>query len=257
MKRRFFRNLRFQKLSLKTFIILVFSIVFVLLPAKAVFASTTNGTLSGYAWSDAIGWVNFGTTNGGASITDSVVTGYAWNENMGRLNLNPTNSGVTNDSNGTLAGKAWLEGTGWFNFSGVTVNSSGAFSGTATGDNSVDINFGCTNCAVTTDWRPANSRSSSGGGGGGSVSGVSSGGVSGTYNGPFSISINNNQQYTNNLAVTFVLEGGSDVEKMMLSNLADFSNREKEVFQKTKAWSLNQGDGVKTVYAKFYNINGS
>src|SRR3989338_3939666 len=135
MKMRFFRNLRFQKLSLKTFIILVFSIVFVLLPAKAVFASTTNGTLSGYAWSDAIGWVNFGTTNGGASITDSVVTGYAWNDNRGWINLDPAQSGVANNAEGTLSGKAFAEGIGWIDFNGVTVNSSGVFSGTATGDN--------------------------------------------------------------------------------------------------------------------------
>ncbi len=137
------------------------------LSSRVVLASTTDGTISGYAWSSQIGWVNFGTTGGNAHITDSVVTGYAWNENIGWINLGATQSGVTNNAEGTLAGRAWSQGTGWINFSGVVVSSSGVFSGSATGDNSTNINFNCTNCNVTTDWRPASVRSSGGGGGGG------------------------------------------------------------------------------------------
>ncbi len=140
----------------KYFLILL--IMFILGFAQGIFASTTDGTVSGYAWSDQIGWVNFGTTNGNVHVTDSAVTGYAWNENTGRLSLAPTTSGVTNNAEGTLAGRAWNEGTGWINFSGVTINSSGVFSGTATGDNSVNIYFSCTGCSVTTDWRPESSR---------------------------------------------------------------------------------------------------
>ena len=140
------------------FIKLLSLLIFASLIAAPVFASTTDGTVTGSAWSDQIGWVNFGTTNGNIHITDSVVTGYAWNENTGRINLNPTNSGVLNNAEGTLSGYAWAEGTGWINFSGVTINSSGAFAGTATGDNSVTIYFSCSNCNVSTDWRPASSR---------------------------------------------------------------------------------------------------
>jgi len=218
-----------------------------------VFASTTDGTVSGYAWSDQIGWINFGTTNGNVHITDSLVTGYAWNENTGRINLAPTTSGVANNSEGTLSGYAFAEGTGWINFSGVTVNSSGVFSGTATGDNNVTIYFSCNNCNVSTDWRPASSRSSgstgtTGGGGGGTAYGPPQG--------PFSIAINNSNKYTNSATVTLSLTAGYDAVEMMISNSDDFSKAVKETFQSKKTWILPAGDGVKTVYAKFYTKHG-
>jgi len=239
----------------KFFVFLFIVVTAIGLPAQAVFASTTDGTISGYAWSSQIGWINFGTTNGNTHITDSVVTGYAWNENMGRINLDPTNSGVVNNSEGTLSGKAWCEGTGWINFSGVTVSSSGVFSGTATGDNNVSINFNCANCNVTTDWRPASTRSS--GGGGGSVSGGGGGGeTSGTYDGPFGIVINNENQYTNSKNVTLSLKGGVVVDKMMVSDNVDFANAFQELFSENKNWVLPGSDGLKTVYAKFYNTQG-
>jgi hypothetical protein len=44
-----------------------------------------NGTLSGYAWSEAAGWINFNPTHGGIAI-DPVTgkfSGYAWGENIG------------------------------------------------------------------------------------------------------------------------------------------------------------------------------
>ncbi len=223
--------------------------VFVLLPPKTAFASTTNGTLSGYAWSSQIGWINFGTTNGNTHITDTAVTGYAWNENTGRINLNPTHSGIQNNSNGTLSGKAWSEGTGWIDFGGVTVSSTGVFSGTATGDNSVSITFNCTHCNVTTDWRPANSRTTT------STSTSSTGG--GVFGPPSSvansISINHSSGYTNSRVIVLSLNGGPDAYTMAISNSPDFTGAVKEDYQKTKAWILPQGDGVKTVYVTFYS----
>ena len=130
-----------------------------MLSTPVAFASSDDGTISGYAWSAEVGWIHFGSTNSSARITDTAVTGYAWNENTGWINLNPTNGGVLNNSSGTLSGKAWSEGMGWINFSDVSVNfETGTFSGTATGD-SMSINFSCTQCNVSTDWRGPAARS--------------------------------------------------------------------------------------------------
>lgn len=231
-------------------ILSIFVVGFFIAPYSVVLASTTNGTISGYAWSSQIGWVNFGTTNGNVHITDSAMTGYAWNENFGNINLNPTNGGVVNNSEGTLSGKAWLEGIGWINFSGVSISSTGVFSGTATGDNSTSFNFSCDHCSMTTDWRPASSRTTS------STTSASTGGGP-IYNPPtassLNIKINNDSSYTNNQSVILVL-GALDATKMMLSNSADFSGAVREDYQTTKSWTLNSGDGVKTVYVRFYTV---
>ncbi len=222
--------------------------VFLLIGPKGypVFASTTDGTVSGYAWSSQIGWINFGYSQGSVHVIDSGLTGYAWNENTGRINLNPTTSGVKNNSEGTLSGYAWCEGTGWINFSGVTINSQGRFSGTATGDNSVSVSFSCDQCNVQTDWRPASTR-----GGGGLPSGAYSRPAA-----PFSILINDENQYTNSSTVTLKIQAGSDVKKMAISNSAVFENAVQEDFKATKIWTLGQGDGLKTIYAKFYTQYG-
>ncbi|MCX6788142.1 MAG: peptidoglycan-binding protein [Candidatus Kaiserbacteria bacterium] len=167
--------------------------------ASSAHASQTSGTIDStykYAWSNVAGHVNFAPTTGGLTITDSAITGYAWSANTGWINFNATQSHVTNDGAGNLGGYAWDSGAGWVSFTGVTINSSGRFHGTATGGTvngaSYAINFNCTNCDVRTDWRPASARTttttttstpapsvSSGGGGGG-------GGGSASFSGPSS-----------------------------------------------------------------------
>lgn len=133
-------------------------------------ASTTDGTIdviNKYAWSENIGWVNFGTLQGAVHVTDTQLTGYAWNENTGWINLAPSGTTyVHNDSNGTLSGYAWGEGSGYIDFTGVTIDSSGYFHGYASSTISGRISFNCLNISscglsdfkVQTDWRPANSR---------------------------------------------------------------------------------------------------
>ena len=149
-----------------------------------VFASTTDGTIDGtykYAWSEKIGWINFGTSFGNVHITDSGLTGYIWNNNLSWISLNCSNTSscaqsnfkVSNDGHGNLSGYAWGEGFGWINFSGVTIDSSGYFHGYANGTATGRISFNCANtnsCSqsdfkVKTDWLP----SVIGGGGGGSI----------------------------------------------------------------------------------------
>ena len=133
-------------------------------------ASVNIGTISStnkYAWSENIGWINFGADNGNVTVTDTQLTGYAWSENAGWISLNCSNDNscvanptyfVQNDGHGVLSGIAWSQNTGRINFSpsngGVTINSSGQFSGYAWGENVGWINFSCTSsgCPVTTTW---------------------------------------------------------------------------------------------------------
>lgn len=132
-------------------------------------ASETDGTVDStykYAWSNNVGWLNFGNTGGNVHITDSGITGYAWNDNYGWINLSPAQSGVHITADGALYGYAWGENVGWISFSGVNISCSGHFSGSATGDVSGTVTFDCTNCNVTTDYQPSKCR---GGGGGGPI----------------------------------------------------------------------------------------
>ncbi len=127
-------------------------------------ASETDGTVTtggnnGYAWSNQVGWINFGTVNGDIHITDSGITGYAWSTNYGWINMSPTNGGVSAAANGSLSGYAWGENLGWINFSGVSISSAGTFSGTASGSIVGTLSFDCTNCSVQTDYVPQNYRS--------------------------------------------------------------------------------------------------
>ena len=226
-------------------------------------ASTTDGTIDStykYAWGKNIGWINFGATNGNVHITDSVLTGYAWSENYGWINLNPTNSGVTNNSEGTLAGYAWGENLGWINFSGVTINSSGVFAGSASSTISDQISFDCANCSVKTDWRPASSRTTAAttaiaGGGGLSPE---------AKNQPTSVGmiVNNNAEYTTSRIVALQLQAGPNTEMMAVSNRPDFSNVSQEPYVSVKSWDLCSQRSVSvecpaentayTVYIKFY-----
>ena len=171
-----------------TIICLAFATLLCLFFPLMTLASQTNGTIDpahAYAWGNDIGWVNFGTVGGDVHITDSALTGYAWSSNFGWIDLSPTHAGVTNDGNGTLGGYAWNENIGWIDFGGVTIDSSGRFSGTATTTNEGAITFNCNECMVTTDWLLEAVRNASSSGGptstpsGGIISG--GGGVSTTF----------------------------------------------------------------------------
>src|SRR3989344_4620089 len=90
---------------------------------------------------------------------------YAWSNNVGYINFEDVTI-----SDSVLGGHAWSANKGWINFDNVSINSSGQFSGTATGELVGTITFDCPNyCDVETDWRQATTpvAASSGGGGGG------------------------------------------------------------------------------------------
>ncbi len=135
---------------MKRFVILFLALLATTLP---VFATAgTIDVINKYAWSNNIGWINFGCTGCNVVISDTAITGYAWSENYGWINLAPSTGGVVNTAR-TLSGYAWGENVGWIDFTGVTINSSDQFTGTATGDVVGTINFDCTSngCPVTTD----------------------------------------------------------------------------------------------------------
>lgn len=151
------------KSAKKIIFFLILALSFVLLP-NFVFASSANGTINAtnkYGWSENIGWINFGLSQGNIHITDSGLSGYAWSSNYGWINFNPSGSGVKNNGAGVLSGSAWGENIGWIDFLGVSIDSDGYFSGYANGAVTGRISFNCTNtnsCAdsdfkVQTDWR--------------------------------------------------------------------------------------------------------
>jgi len=120
-------------------------------------------SVSRFAWGEGAGWVNFSPSNGSVEVTDSGMTGYAWSATLGWINLSPSNGGVANDGKGDLSGFAWGEQTGWIDFDGVSIDSSGVFSGEATSPLVGTINFSCANCLVTTSWRRVGQDASSSG----------------------------------------------------------------------------------------------
>ncbi len=144
---------------LKSIITTFILITTILIPTFSL-ASTTNGTIQNqYAWGENTGWVNFLPTDGNIHITNTAITGYAWDPNYGWINFAPTESGVVNDGNGNLSGYAWSQGAGYINFSGVVINSSGKFTGIASGATYGQLTFDCDQCNVTTDWRPTSASS--------------------------------------------------------------------------------------------------
>ncbi|MBU6388994.1 hypothetical protein KGQ71_00590 [Patescibacteria group bacterium] len=83
--------------------------------------------LSGYAWSDDLGWIYFGGGNSnpaGPVLADKTgkLSGQALALNGGALDFNasPTGANVSIDSNGNFSGYAWSTDLGWVNFSGVS-----------------------------------------------------------------------------------------------------------------------------------------
>lgn len=63
-----------------------------------------NGTLSGYAWNDGIGWISFNCSNTGTcatsnysvTVSNGVFSGWAWNDIVGWISFNCNNSGIGN-----------------------------------------------------------------------------------------------------------------------------------------------------------------
>jgi hypothetical protein len=61
--------------------------------------------------------VDYGVTNDG----NGNLSGYAWGENVGWINFDPTGGGVTIDADGTFDGWAWGENIGWIHFKNQSI----------------------------------------------------------------------------------------------------------------------------------------
>ena len=79
--------------------------------AKEVNAGTGHN-VSGYAWSENIGWISFNNTSGGGSTdygvdineTTGIFSGYAWSENIGWITFNAEGTDPGNDLTGCPSG---------------------------------------------------------------------------------------------------------------------------------------------------------
>lgn len=109
-----------------------------------------------YAWGDTLGWVNFSPTGAGITVTDDAVTGYAWSRDYGWIAFAPGQGGVTNTPEGVLGGHAWSDHLGWIPFTGVRISEDGRLTGIAgeAGSPAGRLSFDCSECRVTTAWRP-------------------------------------------------------------------------------------------------------
>lgn len=179
-----------EKLGLKQSVVLFVGIIITFLvinvvfsPKSKDFAFADTGSLSGYAWSDNIGWVSLNCSNDSSCGTSSYVisvdpvtgnlSGYAWSDNIGWISANssdvsgcPTAPCTPNLQNGVMTGwlRALANGGGWDGWislsgSGYGVTQSGAaLSGYAWGNvvvgwldfSPVTIPPGCTQGTVYT-----------------------------------------------------------------------------------------------------------
>jgi hypothetical protein len=129
---------------------------------RTVHSSTSGAAITGYLWSDTIGWVDMNCANSsvcgsnpfGMSIDSSGnITGYAWSDNVGWISANPSDlSGCPSaPCTATISGSSvsgWLKAIsadnngwdGWISLSGSgygVTSSSGAFAGYAWGSDVV------------------------------------------------------------------------------------------------------------------------
>ena len=238
--------------------------IFLPFPASALDVSGPISSTYKYAWGENIGWLNFAATYGNIIVSDSKLVGYIWSDQYGWINLAPTNSGqgVANNCSGQLSGYAWGERIGWINFSGVTIDSSGRFTGQA-GERSTtvgQINFDCIDCEVRTEWRPCVVRLAHSNVIGGSAPLLSL--PQAPASGGFRVLINNGAKSTDNSIVILNLFSGPDTATMAVSNFSDFRDAGQEAYQASKSWNICRGradcpDGEYTVYARFYTSWGT
>lgn len=142
-----------------------------------------------WGWMENAGWIDFKPTDGGMSVTGEGLSGYAYSNKIGWVKLGVDNGpsygntgsgdwGVNNDGFGNLSGYGWCENVGWVNFSTddsrVTIDHDGNFSGYAWARKSGWVNFsslGPVDYGVKTEWGYVEITGTVTGGGGG-LSGV-------------------------------------------------------------------------------------
>lgn len=225
----------------------------------------TDSGLSGSALSETVGWINLSNImNDG----EGNLSGYGWGENIGWIKFNPANGGVIINSSGEFTGSALSETVGWIIFGG---------------DYKVKTDWRPQSARPCTSWtysdwsscsnnqqtRTIISSLPSGCIGGSSVLSQSCYSGSGggilypeAYNAPaapdggFRISINNGAAETDSPKVAITLTGGANTRGVWISESPQFpesfqASYTSSLSQILIAFTLSEGEGVKTVYAKF------
>ncbi len=72
----------------------------------------------------------------------------------------------------------------------------------------------------------------------------------------YSVSVNQGEAYTNSVRARVYLTAPENTVLMMISNDSDFSGAFWETFTPARNWTLQPGDGQKTVYARFQDAEG-
>jgi hypothetical protein len=256
------KKLSRNKIMLFIFLVIIFTVGIYLFLEKVVLAiGPTTGNIdlvNKYAWSENAGWIDFRPGFGGVNVADSALTGYAWGENIGWISMNCLNTGscgvvnykVANDGQGNLSGYAWSQDSGWINFNppfgGVRINGVGDFLGYAWGENIGWIVFNCAttgscgvvNYKVNTTWRP-----------------ISGGGSTPVFPSNYSLNINNGSTCTTSNNVSLIIQA-TDADKYVISNDSSFFGVDWQTFTSPVdlSWSLENGDGSKTVYVLLKSI---
>lgn len=96
-----------------------------------------------------------------------------------------------------------------------------------------------------------------GGGGASAPAGGSSATVAVSAPSNAQVTINSGAALTNTQTVSLALSAGNSPTQMMFSNSADFANASWMAFAAAYTWSVTEGNGTKTVYAKFKNAGGT
>jgi hypothetical protein len=90
---------------------------------NTIIAQTSNSKLSGYAWSDNIGWIHFATSTSAQNMvevgTDGFLNGYAWSDNIGWIKFGGLSSFPSSGTNAKLTGVNLI---GWARACAGTVN---------------------------------------------------------------------------------------------------------------------------------------
>jgi len=116
-----------HKISFVTLFFLVFVFLVSQIDIAKTVAQSSATNLSGYAWSENIGWVSFASSTNANNVvsvgTDDYVTGYAWSENIGWVKFGGLSSFPS--GGGTISDNAKISGNnliGWARACAGTVN---------------------------------------------------------------------------------------------------------------------------------------
>ena len=141
-------------------------LIFCFLTPFFVFAGNIDPDDVGNKYAELIGdgtSINFDCEDCSVIVTDSEITGFAWSQAFGWINFDTEGASVQNDGEGNLSGYAWSNQAGWINFSpggvSVSIDEDGFFDGYAWNQNYGWIFFDCSTPGevpcVETSWRAA------------------------------------------------------------------------------------------------------